>query len=354
MSEEDQDQKTEHPTGKRLGEARDEGRLPVSREVSAWTLFLGILIVVWWLAPPMAEKMITTLRTFIEMPHAIALDDRGLQTIMLQVVIQLAFACGLILLLLAAFAMAGTILQTGLFASTQLIVPDVMRLSPMNGIKRLFSANAAMDLAKSFGKLIVLGYGVYVVLKPLLQQVVTFINHPMMDGIIYLHHQAVHLITIIVVIFAVIAVIDLFYQRFSYIKSLRMTKTEVKDEFKQQEGDPAIKARLRQIRVDKARKRMMSQVPKADVVITNPTHFAVALQYDSVKMVAPIVVAKGMNLIADRIRELATENKVPLVSNPPLARLLYDTVEVDRAIPAQHYRAVAEIISYVYKLKKKF
>jgi flagellar biosynthetic protein FlhB len=132
-----------------------------------------------------------------------------------------------------------------------------------------------------------------------------------------------------------------------------MTKAEVKDEFKQQEGDPVIKQRLRNIRIEKARKRMMAKVPKADVVITNPTHYAVALQYNSVEMQAPTVVAKGINLIAERIRDLATEHKIPLVSNPPLARALYDTVDLDREIPTQHYRAVAEVISYIYKLKKK-
>ncbi len=153
--------------------------------------------------------------------------------------------------------------------------------------------------------------------------------------------------------FTVIAAADYFYQNHAYIKSLKMTKAEVKDEYRQQEGDPMIKGRLRQIRLEKARKRMMAQVPKADVVITNPTHYAVALAYDNKKMTAPRVLAKGVNRIAERIREVATEHKIPLVSNPPLARALYDTVEIDEEIPTQHYRAVAEIISYVYKLKKR-
>ena len=132
-----------------------------------------------------------------------------------------------------------------------------------------------------------------------------------------------------------------------------MTKQEVKDEYKQMEGDPVVKGRLRQIRLEKARKRMMAQVPKADVVITNPTHYAVALQYDNVKMAAPLVLAKGTDRVAERIRAVAEEHAVPLVSNPPLARALYDTVEVDESITPQHYRAVAEVISYVYKLRKK-
>jgi flagellar biosynthetic protein FlhB len=168
----------------------------------------------------------------------------------------------------------------------------------------------------------------------------------------YMHREAVHLILILLLVFAVIAFGDFFYQRWHYIKTLRMSKVEVKDEYKQQEGDPMIKSRLRSIRLEKARKRMMAAVPRADVVVTNPTHYAIALEYDNKRMVAPIVLAKGVDRIAERIREIALENNIPLVSNPPLARALHDTVEIDQQIPTQHYRAVAEIISYVYKLKK--
>jgi flagellar biosynthetic protein FlhB len=153
--------------------------------------------------------------------------------------------------------------------------------------------------------------------------------------------------------FTIIAAVDLFYQRFQYFKNLRMTKAEVKDEFRQQEGDPLIKSRLRQIRLEKARKRMMAQVPKADVVITNPTHYAVAMRYDSARHAAPVVIAKGIDKVAERIRAVAEEHKISIVSNPPLSRALYETVEIDEAIPTQHYRAVAEVISYVYKLKKR-
>jgi flagellar biosynthetic protein FlhB len=175
----------------------------------------------------------------------------------------------------------------------------------------------------------------------------------MLDALAYLYHQAVHLIAYLLLAFTLIAAGDLFYQRWQFIKNLMMTKAEVKDEFRQQEGDPMIKARLRQIRIEKARKRMMAAVPKADVVVTNPTHYAVALQYDNKKMSAPTVLAKGVDRVAERIREVATEHKIPLVSNPPLARVLYDTVDLDQQIPTQHYRAVAEVISYVYKLKKR-
>jgi len=353
MAEEDQDQKTEYPTGKRLSEARDRGQLPISREIGTWTALLAIVVVIAWLAPGMARQLIVTLRVFLEAPQAFVIDDHGLQTLALHTTVQVAMATGLIFVILAAAAIGGIMVQTGLFASTELIRPDIGRLSPMAGIQKLFSTGSLVELGKSFGKLVVLGIAVFYTLWPLIGDLPGFIGRPLLDSVAFLGRQAVHLLIIMLLIYAVIALGDLLFQRFRYIKSLRMTKSEVKDEYKQQEGDPTIKARLRQIRMEKARKRMMAQVPKADVVITNPTHYAVALKYDGAKMGAPVVVAKGVDRIAERIRAVAEEHKITLVSNPPLARGLYDSVDIDKEIPAQHYRAVAEIISYVYKLKKK-
>jgi len=350
---EDDDQRTEDPTGKRLTEAREQGQLAISREASTWVLFIGIIIVVAGLAPTMAVRLVNTLRVFLEMPQAISLDGNGLQALLAGTLKQVGLATVVVFAVLFASAVLGTMLQTGFFASLESIHPQFNRISPATGLKRLFSSNAIVDLLKSFGKLVVLGGVVFLTLWPVMLSLPASGGHDLMDIVAYLHHEAVHLIIMVVVAFTLIAILDLIYQRHQYIKGLRMTKAEVKDEFKQQEGDPVIKARLRNIRVEKARKRMMAQVPKADVVITNPTHYAVALQYDGGSMAAPVVLAKGVNLIAERIRELADEHKIPLVSNPPLARALYETVELDQEIPTQHYRAVAEVISFVYKLKKK-
>jgi flagellar biosynthetic protein FlhB len=353
MAEEDQDQKTEYPTGKRLDEARERGQLPISREVGYLASLIGILIVINWLGPDMVQRLIMILRVFLESPHAFVVDDHGLQTIAYTTIVQVALASGLIFLVMAALGVLGFMVQTGFFASTQLITPDFGKLSPLNGLKRLFSLQSLVELGKSFGKLVILGLVVFSTLYPLVSNLPAFTGRPLMDSVGFLHKEAVHLIIVLMLVFAVIAFGDMLYQRYTYIKNLKMTKTEVKDEYKQQEGDPMIKGRLRQMRLEKARKRMMAQVPKADVVITNPTHYAVALKYDSSKAAAPVVLAKGTDRIAERIREVAEENKITLVSNPPLARALYDTVDIDKEIPTQHYRAVAEIISYVYKLKKK-
>lgn len=353
MSEEDQDQKTEEPTSKRLKEARERGQLPVSREISAWVLFIGILSVVAWLGPVMARDMITSLRIFIEMPHSLVVDERGLQSLLGHTLASMGMATVAIFLVLAFAATAGTVVQTGLFASLELIKPDLAKLSLVKGFKKLFSSQALVELGKSFAKLVLLGMVAYYTLLPVATALPSMTGHDLLDVTAYLHDQTVHLIIMLLLTFTVIAIADLVYQRMQFTKNLRMTKTEVKDEYKQQEGDPMIKNRLRQIRMEKARKRMMAQVPKADVIVTNPTHYAVAMQYDAAKMAAPVVLAKGTDALAMRIKAVAEEHKIPIVSNPPLSRVLYETVEVDEPIPSQHYRAVAELISYVYKLKRK-
>ncbi len=353
MAEEDQDQKTEYPTSKRLDEARARGQLPISREMSAWVVFIGILISVTWFAPPMASKLVESLRVFIEMPEQINLDGNGLQGVFYEIVQNVGLATMLVFAVLAATAILGTMLQTGLFASLETIRPQLDRVLPMQGLKRLFSPTALVEFLKSFGKLVVLGTIVFFALVPVAEELPAMSGHDLTDMVAFLHRQSIRLIVLLMIGFIFIALGDLFYQRYQYIKGLKMTKAEVKDEFRKQEGDPMIKSRLRQIRLEKARKRMMAQVPKADVVVTNPTHYAIAMKYDNAKMAAPVVLAKGIDRVAQRIREVAEENRIPLVSNPPLARALYETVEIDREIPTQHYRAVAEVISFVYKLKKR-
>jgi flagellar biosynthetic protein FlhB len=353
MADQDQDQKTEQPTGKRLDEAREHGQIPVSKETSTWVMMLGMLVIVGWILPPMTHQMANYLRIFIEQPESFLLDDKSVQALFYQIFGHVGLIAGLVFLLMMAAIILGVMAQTGFFLATDLLAPDLMRLLPTQGFKKLFSISALFELLKSFGKLVFLGSMAFAVFMPVAIEALHLTGLPLENILAFLDQKAVHLIIMLLLVFTVIALGDLFFTRYQYIKNLRMTKEEVKDEFKQQEGDPKIKGRLRQLRMEKARKRMMAQVPKADVVITNPTHYAIALQYNAGKMSAPVVVAKGINLIADRIRELAQEHRIPLVSNPPLARALHDTVELDHAIPTQHYRAVAEVISYVYKLKRR-
>jgi len=353
MAEQDQDQKTEAPSGKRLEDAREHGQLPISREVAIWVSLLGVLVVFGLSGPSMMRDLSDFLRVFLEPPHGMVVNEGTVQLLFYKSALKIGMITGVAFLLLMGALILGFMVQTGFFMSLELMQPDFERLLPSRGFKRLFSLNSIAELVKSLFKLLLLGGAAFAVLAPIAVQSPDFTGYPIPNFMTFLNDKILYLIEILLLVFCVIAIMDFFYTRFQYIRGLKMTKTEVKDEYRQQEGDPMIKARLRQIRVEKARRRMMSQVPKADVVITNPTHYAVALQYESTKMAAPVVVAKGINLIAERIREIAEENKVPLVSNPPLARALYSSVEIDDPIPTQHYRAVAEIISYVYKIKKK-
>lgn len=353
MVDTDNDQKTEEASSKRLQDAREEGQLAISRELAAWFMFVAVIGFAVWVAPLLAGSMNGGLRIFLERPHELSLEDGGLQNVLLGAAAASAVPALLAFGLFFAAATLGTLIQTGFFISPVRLKMDYSRLSPMNGFKNIFSMNAVVELIKSFVKMVVLGYLAYRIMKPLTGDLPMLTEMSLPLGLSFLHDETVHIIAVLMVVITMIAVVDTVYVRFTYYKGLRMTKQEVKDEHKQMEGDPYIKGRLRQIRLEKARRRMMASVPKADVVITNPTHFAVALQYDNKKMAAPVVLAKGADKIAARIREVAEKHEIPLVSNPPLARALYDTVDIDEPITPEHYRAVAEVISYVYKIKGK-
>ena len=272
---------------------------------------------------------------------------------MTKTVTEVAIVLAIPLALFVIVALSASVMQTGLLFTTQKLGFDLNRINPLNGLKKLFSQQSLVDLLKNLLKLAVVGAVALVIVYPRFQMIDRI---PLLDThaiLEFLHGLAIRLMAAIAVMVTVIAAADWFYQRFAYIKKMRMSKQEVKDEQKQTEGDPMVKARLRSLRMQRARQRMMAAVPKADVVVTNPTHYACALKYDPDSMNAPILVAKGQELIALRIRQIANDHEIPIVENPPLARALYATVELDREIPPQHYKAVAEVISYVFKLKGK-
>ncbi len=353
MAETEQDQKTEEATSKRLHDAREEGQIAVSREMATWFVFVAALVVMAWFGPAMGEKMQESLRVFLERPHQLSVEDGGFQNILLGVLESVAFQAVLVFGLLWAAAVCGTMIQTGFYVNPNKIKVTFEKLNPIKGLKNIFSWNAVVELFKAFLKMVVIGYVAYRVMKPVADDLPVLVDLSLIQGIRFLHGEALHVVIVLMIVITLIAVIDILYVRYSYFKGLRMTKQEIKDEHKQLEGDPMVKSRLRRIRLEKARRRMMAKVPDANVIVTNPTHYAIALQYDRLTMSAPVVVAKGVDFLAKRIRDMAEEHEIPLVSNPPLARALYDTVDIDDPIEPEHYRAVAEIISYVYKLKKK-
>jgi flagellar biosynthetic protein FlhB len=348
---EDNDQKTEEPTQKRLEEAHEKGQVAVSRELNHWFMFGGALVVVFVFGPQLARDVARAVTVLVERPHEIRLDPNALGGLLGGIVGDIALSLAPILAVLVVAAVAGSMLQAGLVMAPDQIAPKLERISPAQGFKRLFSVRAVVELLKGVGKLVAVGAVAWFAVAPDMMSIERFILLAPDDAANATRSIVVVLMAAVMAAMTLIAGADLLYQRISHRRSLRMSREELREEFKQSEGDPHIKGRLKQIRAERARRRMMADVPKADVVITNPTHFAVALTYEQGAMSAPRVVAKGADVIAAKIREIATASGVPIVENPPLARALYATVDLDEEIPAEHYRAVAEVIGYVMRIK---
>ncbi|OJX68057.1 flagellar biosynthesis protein FlhB [Magnetospirillum sp. 64-120] len=351
---EDSDDKTEEPTGKRLQEARNEGNMPQTMEVKAMmSLVLGI-IMVGMLAPGMASRIKATIEPFITQPHMIEVGKDGLAELLLHLALGTAVAMAAPFALVIALAILGSIAQTkGFLWVPKKLAPNFAKLNPLEGVKRIISATQLMELVKQLIKLSVLAMLLGWVFWGSIAEFQNLATLDLMAILDYISDKIYWMILITLMMVFVLAVGDYLFQRYRWMEKMKMTKQEVKDEHKQQEGDPQVKAKIKSLRIQRARKRMMAAVPKADVVITNPTHYAVALKYDIDAMSAPVLVAKGVDLIAKRIRDLADEHDVPIVENPPVARALYAAVELDHEIPPEHYKAVAEIIGYVMRLKGK-
>lgn len=349
----DDEDKTEEPTAKKLREAREKGQVAHSREVNTWLILFAATLVLTLMARGIGHDLSIMLREFIARPHSFNMDTFSLFRLMGEILVQLAWIIGPALLIFFVVAGLSSFIQIGPLVSYESIKPKLEKLNPLKGAKRVFGSKAWLEFAKAFIKMMLVGVVTTLVLIPI------FSDAPGMVGLYpaamidtMKEHARSLLISVLSILF-VFAAIDYTIQRMQLNKQLRMSRQELKDEYKQTEGDPHIKARLRELRMRRARKRMMANVPKASVVITNPTHYAIALEYNQDKNGAPVVVAKGQDRIALKIREVAKENNVPIIENPPLARTMYDHVEIDQEIPEQHYKAVAEIISYVLSLKRR-
>lgn len=355
MSDNDQDdsQKTEDPTPKKLEEARKKGQVPLSREVNNWIMLLMGTLVVLAVGPPAMRALAEHMRSYIADAHMMPSAPGGLAVVLNDSFIDVLGIMALPLILLVAAAFIGPMAQVGLLFAPEVIKPDISKISPVKGFTRLFSLRSIMEFVKGVLKIAIIGTVGVILLYPFFGVIDHVVGLSASAMLTELKGLVFRLLTGILLVMFIVALIDLIYQRYEHYKKMRMTKQELKDEYKQSEGDPHVKAKLRQLRQEKARARMMQAVPSADVVITNPTHFAVALKYDPDEMPAPVVVAKGVDHIAARIRDIANENDVTIVENRPLARVLYDTVDLDAPVPAQHYKAVAEVISYVFRLKGK-
>ena len=354
MSEDqDQSQKTEEPTHKRLEEATKKGQIAFSREVGSLFILTALAIILIGLAPGILHDAKLLLQPYIERPEGFAMDAGNLGDMMTDLLVGSLAIMAAPMLLTVLAALGASAVQNKFIFSASPIQPKLEKISIRKGLGRMFSMRSVMEFLKGVIKLIIVGYIAYYAVEPKLAQIRQLPDDDVAVILIYMSSLAARMMIGICCAMFVIAVLDYLYQRYEFMKGLRMTKQEIKDEYKQQEGDPMVKQRLRGLRMERARRRMMESVPTSDVVITNPTHYAIALKYDSKEMPAPMVVAKGVDKVALRIRELAEEHDIPIVENPPLARTLHAAVKLDQEIPVEHYKAVAEVISYVFKLKGK-
>jgi len=349
----DDSQKTEEPTEKRLDEAHKRGDFASSREIGNWFMLLGGAAVLILLGPVMGRDLGRMLIAFLEKPHLIPLDGDGLQ----QLGAAIATGTGLVLVLplsiMVVCAIASGLVQKGFRLSPEKLMPKLENISLGGGARRLFSHRSLMEFVKGLVKLAIVGAVVSALMIPEFSSIETMTAMPEQDLLHLIARLTARLMIGVLVIVTLIALLDYLYQRVTFMRSMRMSRQEIRDEMKQTEGDPQVRARLRQIRQERARKRMMAAVPQSTVVITNPTHYAIALKYDLETMAAPVLVAKGADNIARRIREIAEENNVPIVESKPLAQALYAGVESGQDIPSEHYKAVAEIIGYVFRLQGK-
>ncbi len=352
-SDADDSQKTEEPTAKKLADARQRGDVSVSREIVNLAAILLLTLSIALFVPFIFKDLVQKTTYFIEFAHVIQFDMQSLKDTFHVLLAHMAFwvlPFGVGSMLILIFA---NLSQNGLILSSEALALKFNRINPVTGFKQMMSLRRLVELAKDVFKLIFLfsiGGALVMSILSYIDVTADFSASGILDDI----YQWILLMLLGSLILMVpVAILDFTFQKLQHIKKLRMTKQEVKDEHKQTEGDPEVKARIRRIRHERHSKRMMQNVPTADVVITNPTHYAIALAYDPESMEAPKVVAKGQDLIAMRIRQIAEENNVAIYSDPPLARALYATVEIEQEIPEAHYLAVAEIIRYVFQLKGK-
>jgi flagellar biosynthesis protein FlhB len=347
--EREQSERSEEPTQKRLDEAIQRGDVVKSQEVNTWFIIGAATLCLMIFSGSMGAGLETALRGLLANAHAVAFDRGGLMRLVEGLGGEIIAAAAIPFLVLMGAALLGNMIQHRLLWSTEPLRPTLAKISPAAGLKRLFSRQALVNFIKGLAKLALIGGIMAALLWPERSRLDGLVDTDPAGLLDLTRSLSLNMLGVVVAVLAVIAALDYLWQYRQWHERQKMSLRELKEEFKQTEGDPAIKAKIRQLRQTRARKRMMAAVPKASVVITNPTHFAVALQYER-GMNAPVCLAKGADSIAQRIRKVAEEAGVPIVENPALARALHATVELDQEIPSEHYKAVAEVISYVMRL----
>jgi flagellar biosynthetic protein FlhB len=348
--DQDKSQQTEQPTAKRLEQARESGDVVKSSEVSTLVVLAGGTLAIAMFGHSTSVGIAKLLTMFIEEPETMSVDGAGLISMARGVLMQMAIVLSPFFGVMMLAALAGHVVQSRPGFTLDKIKPDFSKLSIPAGLGRMFGLEGWMNLVKGLVKIAIVGAAIWTQLWPERGTLESMLSQTPIGMVADMSHLLFKVLIAALAALAVIAALDYFVQYTRFMARNRMSKQEIKEEYRQNEGDPAIKAKVRQIRHERARKRMMAAVPGASVVIMNPTHYAVALKYESGKMEAPVCVAKGIDALALKIREVAEEHGVPVVENVALARALHASVEIDEAVPPEHFKAVAQVIGYVMRL----
>lgn len=347
MSDEDKSQKTEPASQRKLDEARKKGDSPKSQEVSGWFVMAAGLVVIAALFQPVSRHVSDWLRLFLAQPDQMIVEASTMIDLLSSVAWRICLTLGAVFGVITGAAVAGHLVQAMPVFTFEKIKPKLDKISPVEGAKKMFGTQGLVNFLKGLGKMVLVAVAAFIALWPRRDALAALpaVDVSALPEVV--REAAIALMLAALIVYALIAAADYAWQKHSFMEKQKMSKREQKEEFKNTEGDPHVRAKLRQIRMEKGRKRMLAQVPDATVVIANPTHFAVALKYERGETPAPLCLAKGVDEVALRIRKLAEESGVPVIEDPPLARALHASAELDEVIPEEHFQAVARIIGQI-------
>jgi flagellar biosynthetic protein FlhB len=353
MAEENKDQeRTEEPTSKKREKAREEGQVAKSRELASVAVLGASLIYFYFGASGLITRIMDMMKSHFSTAGSTPLTIDNIQSLAIDMTFQTFVILFPFIVLVVIASLASNLLQVGFMFSAKAIAPKLSKIDPLKGFTRMFSMRSMTELVKSVLKIIIITTVAWLTVRSEIASTLPLMDQEAGEILVYISEVSFKILSTTCWVLLALAILDYAYQKWEHERNLKMTKQEVRDENKQTDGDPLIKGRIRRLQREMARKRMMAAVPKADVVITNPEHLAVALQYTPKNMEAPVVVAKGADLLAVKIREIAAAHHIPVIENKPVAQLLYKMVQVDQAIPETLYKAVAEILAQVYSLRK--
>jgi flagellar biosynthetic protein FlhB len=332
---------------------REKGQVAKSREVPSVAVLVASLLVFYFLGSTMIKEFMELMKETFNSSGSMQLTEANLQWLLVAYSQRCWKIVAPLLVTIIAVGLLSNVLQVGFIFSSEKLIPKFSKLDPIKGFTKMFSKETLVELVKNIFKIVIIGYVAYLTVRDELNQIVPLIDMEIWSILSYIGSVCFKIILRTSWVLIVLALLDYAFQRWNFQQEAKMTKQEIKDEFKQREGDPLVRSRVRQVQREMARKRMMEAVPKADVVITNPAHLALAVEYNAQQMPAPKVIAKGTRLMAERIKEVAKEHQIPIVENKPLAQALFSSVEIGQEIPLVFYKAIAEILAYVYRLKNK-